>query len=323
MNPHRIAGERPLASQGTVVFADMNKTGPLTPAAIAASIVQAAEQSLSSGQFDIAEHALSREDMHRALFDFPSGQERISLDRTVVILDAGAMLAYAPYRSNILLSHDPFDDADQLGEMLGLDANSIRIRLHDAMLSASSIVTLSKSAFSALSPLISKPIDHRALPPTPLRVDGEAVLVVCQQSALPSEDVLNILAKSFPHHEFVQYDPSTVFEQRWKLMLQVGIAELGLPGARLTDAWAGGLPVVQVVNPAWLRTERRRRQGQLVDVVVEHGKTGLLCTTAGELKTLLGDLFQDILPARVVARGARLQSEPAGEWDALLKVLFQ
>ena len=323
MNRSRTAGELSLAAQGTIVFADLGRAGPLTPAAIAGSILQAAEQSLLSGQFDISLRALSPEDIHRALFDFPSGQERLSLDRTLIVLDAGAMLAYAPYRSSILLSRDPFADADQIGEALGLDANQVRIRLHDALLTADNIIALNKSAFSSLTPLVSKPIDHRAIPSAPLRPDGKAILVVSQQNMRPSEDISITLANGFPDHEFVLYDEATVFERSWKLMLQIGIAELGLPGARLGDAWAGGLPVVQVVNQSWLRAERRRRQGQYLDLVVEHGKTGLLCTTAGELKTLLGDLLQDILPARVVARGAKLQSEPTSEWDALLKALFQ
>jgi hypothetical protein len=83
------------------------------------------------------------------------------------------------------------------------------------------------------------------------------------------------------------------------------------------------VPVVQLVNPANLRARRRRQGAQLSDIVVEHGKSGLLCLAVDELRSLLADLFVDILPARAVARGARQRVDSASEWDILLKAILQ
>jgi hypothetical protein len=305
------------------VYADLDFAGPQAPSAIAGSISRAARDSLISGQFDVALKALQPQDVQRSIQEFQSGHERLSLDSNLILLGAGAMLAYAPYRSTILLSSDPFVGMDQVERSLGVDAATARVRLHDALLTARKVITLNQSAFFALAPLLPTATERRSLPSTALRASGSAVLVVRNDDGHLTEDALDMIAETYRDQEFAMFDPATVFERGWKMVLQLGFPQSSLPGARLGDAWAGGVPVIQLVNPANLRTHRRQQFSQFSDIVVEHGKTGLLCLAVEELKSLLADLFVDLLPARAVARGARQRVDPVGEWDDLLRAILQ
>jgi hypothetical protein len=305
------------------VYADLTFAGPHAPSAIAELFGRAARESLNSGQFDLALKSLEPEDVLRCLQELPAGHDRLALDSNLILLDAGAMVAYAPYRSTILLSSDPFESIDRIGESLGVAADTVRIRLHDALLTARKVIALSSDAFNAMASLLRNPVEHRSVPPAALRPSGDAVLVVKNSDDDLGNAALDMIAETFPDREFVRFDPATVFEQSWKLVLQLGFPQSSLPGARLNDAWVGGVPVVQLVNPANLRARRRRQGGQIGDIVVDHGKTGLLCLAVDELSTLLADLFADMLPARAVARGARHRTDPPAEWDVLLKAILQ
>lgn len=309
--------------QSTIVYADLDSAGPEAPSAFAESISRAAKNSLISGQFDVVLKSLRAEEVQRSIRDLPAGHERLSLDSSLVLLDAGAVLAYAPYRSTILLSNDPFLCVDQLERSLALDANVVRVRLHDALLTAQRVVTLSHAASLALAPLLPNATERRAIPSTALRASGSAILVVKNDDDHLADDALEMISETYRDQEFIMFDPATVFARGWKLVLQLGFPNSSLPGARLNDAWAGGVPVVQLVNPANLRARRRRQGAQLSDIVVEHGKSGLLCLAVDELRSLLADLFVDILPARAVARGARQRVDSASEWDILLKAILQ
>ncbi len=99
--------------------------------------------------------------------------DRLSLDSDLILLDAGAMLAYAPYRARVLLTGDPFASAEGLAQLLEVDANAIRIRLHDALLSAEKIVTIAGSAYDAIAPLISRKPDDRDIPAHPIAGGGD------------------------------------------------------------------------------------------------------------------------------------------------------
>jgi len=312
-----------LPPQNTIVYADLDSSGPHAPSAIAESIARASEDSLIAGQFDFALKPLQAEEIRRAFREFPSGHERLSLDGNLVLLDAGAMLAYAPYRSTILLSADPFEKVGQIQQSLRIEADLVRVRLHDALLTARKVIALGHSASLALAPLLPRPAERRSLPSTALAASGSAILVVRNDDDHAADDTLHMLSDTFGGQEFSLFDASTVFERNWKLVVQLGIAQSSLPGARLSDAWAGGVPVVQLVNPVSLRARRRRQAGPITDIVVEHGKSGLLCTAVDELRSLLADLLSDVLPARAVARGARNRVDPAGEWDILLKAIAQ
>jgi hypothetical protein len=261
--------------------------------------------------------------VQRSVRELPTGHERLSFDSNLILLDAGALLAMAPYRGTVLLSKDPFADVSQLESPLAFDSDAMRLRLHDALLTARKIITFNQSAFVALAPLLPTSVERRALPPVALRASGNAVLVVKNDDDRMADHALEMISETFRDQEFVMFDPATVFERNWKLVLQLGFPQSSMLGARLCDAWAGGVPIVQLVDPANLRTRRRRLGGQVSDVVVDHGKTGLLCLAVDELRFMLADLFVDALSARAVARGARQRVDSASEWDNLLKAILQ
>jgi hypothetical protein len=318
-----LLGDSELAAQSTIVFADMNLAGQQSPSAVADSFARAAKDSLLAGQFDLELKALSADDILRSIRNFPSGHERLSPDTTLVLLDAGAMLAYAPYVDTILLSSDPFEQIDALLQSLDLDADLARVRLYDALLAAKKVITLDFATFSGTAALLRTDMDKRMTPSTALRGTGDSILIVGNGDADELRDIQSLLTAAFPEHSFVAFDPSSVFDRDWKLVIHLGIAQSGFPGARLGDAWAGGVAIVQLINPDHLPAQQRRHNERLSDVLVEHGKTGLLCSTIDELKSRLGDLLVDILPAHVLARGTRRRANPAGEWDVLLKAVLQ
>ena len=163
-------------------------------------------------------------------------------------------------------------------------------------------------------------------PATALRVGVDAkapILIVNNEDERMMQQATALLADAFPQEWFVPFESSTVYDQSWKAMLQLGIARSDMPGARLSNAWAGGVPVIQLVNPAALNALRRRRSGQLLGLVVDHGKTGLLSATIEELMTTLGEFLFDALPARAVARGAKRRVDATAEWDEVLKRILQ
>jgi hypothetical protein len=318
-----VSGETFLASQSTIVYADFDNAGPFTSSTVARSIAQAAKDSLTAGQFNVGLKPLSAGDVKHAVEKFSCGHDRLSPDNNLILLDAEAMLAYAPYRATILLSDDPFESVERIQESLGFDADFIRLRLHDALLTSNKIVSLNRPAHEAIASLVTETPQRLKIPSTALRAGGDAVLVVGNVDDRLSQEMHDSLRDSFPAQEFVAFDASIAFERAWKFVLQIGIARSSFPGARLADAWAGGLPLLQFVDAGALAIHRRRHPKQYGDVVIEHGKTGLLCSTERELKTLLSELFVDILPASAVARGAKRRADPAGEWDDLLKAVLQ
>ncbi|HTT97088.1 MAG TPA: hypothetical protein VMF58_03505 [Rhizomicrobium sp.] len=305
------------------MYADLDIAGPQAPSAIANSIDHAAKASLISGQFDVTLKNLSPQEVLRSVQELPVGHDRLSLDSNLVLLDVGAMLAYAPYRATVLLTNDPFADLDHVARSVGLSVDTVRIRLHDALLSAGRVITLSQSASNAMAQLFPGASEKRAMPCKALQSSGSALLIVKNDDDRLADDALDMIAECYGDQEIAMFDAETVFDSTWKLVLHLGFPSSNLPGARLSDAWAGGVPVVQLVNPVNLRSRRRRLAGQIADIVVEHGKSGLLCLAVDELRSQLADLVVDMLPARSVARSARHRVDPAAEWDTLLKAILQ
>jgi hypothetical protein len=319
-------GVQSLAAECTIVYADLGLSVPQCPSVVAQTIAQHAKDSLAASQFRVLSRPLSAADVHDAIRAMPSGHDRLSLDTDLILLDAGAMLAYAPYRARVLLTGDPFACAEGLAQLLEVDANAIRIRLHDALLSAEKIVTTAASAYDAIAPLISRKPDDRTFPPIALRAaatEQSPILVVNNDDESSWQDVLPMLTEAFPSQEFHAFDPTAAFDGPWRAVLHLGIARSSLSGARLNDAWAGNVPVVQLVNHASLIAQHRRNPGSLLEMVVEHGRTGLLFSSIDELVNALNDLLLDPLPLRSVARGARRRVDPSAQWNSLLKALLQ
>ena len=313
-------------AQSTIVYADLCSAAPQLPSAVAGSVARAAKESSASGQFDVTLRPLSDDDVRQAVAEYPGGHERLSRDTNLVLLDTGAILAYAPYRARLVLTTDPFVEVDRIAETLSTNVDFLRIRLHDALLLADNIITLGQAAFNAVAPLISRVPDAKVFPTKSLRFSESTtapILVVTNEDEHIGQQTLELLIETFPEERFVPFNASTVFNHAWKLVIQLGLAQSSVPGARLGDAWSGGVPVLQMVGPIAVSAYRRRRLGDLAGIVVEHGKTGLLAPTIEELEQALGELLLDALPARAVARGARRRVDPTAEWDALLKTILQ
>lgn len=313
-----------MPSHSLIVFADLDADAPQPPSAVAQSIVQAARNSLSAGQFEVALQPMSAEDVRRSVRDMPSGHERLSPDRNLILLGAGAVLAYAPYRSRLVLLDDPFEQAAAFGGA-PQEADSARIRLHEALCAAENVITLSQSAFDSVLPLLSRRPVRERLPTRALSASTAAdapVLVVNNDDGRTVEQTAGMLAETFPETSFVPFDTRTAFQGGWKAVVQFGVARSSLPGARLSDAWAGGLPLFQLVVPSAVSVARRHYGNYLPDVVVEHGRSGLRFATREELCAAIRDFLFDPLPARAVARSARKRIDPAAEWDTFLKVIL-
>lgn len=314
-----------MATQSTIVFADMGADAPQAPSAVAAGIARQAHDSLAAGQYDVALKSMTAEEVRDAIRAMPVGHDRLSLDRDLVLLDSGALLAYAPYCARAVLTRDPFVGAEALATALELDVDSIRVRIHDALLAAHKVVCLGSAAFDAVAPLVSRKPEERMFPPValPAAVVGGAILVVNNEDERAGRDLLTALADTFPSEDFRAFDPASAFDTQWRAAIHNGIARSSTPGARLSDAWAGGVPVLQMVNRASLLAHNRRQAGSLAEMAVEHGRTGLLFSGADEFFAVLRDLLLDPLPGRSVARGARRRVDPPAQWDALLKAILQ
>ena len=251
-----------MSAQSTIVYADLCSAASQLPSAIAGSVARAAKESSASGQFDVALRPLSDDDVRQAVTEYPGGHERLSRDTNLVLLDTGAVLAYAPYRARVLLTTDPFVDVERISETLSINVDVLRVRLHDAFLMADNIITLGQAAFDAVAPLISRVPEAKVFPTKSLRF-GESttapILVVTNEDERMGQQTLELLIETFPEERFVPFNASTAFNQAWKLVIQLGLAQSSVPGARLSDAWSGGVPVLQMVGPIAVSAYRRRR----------------------------------------------------------------
>jgi hypothetical protein len=224
----------------------------------------------------------------------------------------------------VVLTGDPFAGVDAIGTLLSRDADMLRVRLHDALISAEKVVCLGAPAFEAVAPLVARRPEDRMFPPMALSVCAQGpLLVVPNEDERSAQEMIKLLRECFPSEEFCAFDPATVYDNPWKALVHLGIARSSLPGGRLSDAWAGGVPVLQLVNRTSLVAQSRRLAGVLSEHVVDHGRTGLLCASPDEVVAALRDLLLDPLPMRSVARAARRKVDPAGQWDVLLRVILQ
>lgn len=132
-----------MASHSIIAFADLGPEAPQPPSLVANAIMQAARDSLSSGQFEVAAHSMTAADVRRMMLDLPSGHERLSQDRNLILLGAAAVFAYAPYRGRAVLLDDPFDQVDHIAHDLDIDADAVRIRLHEGLCTAETVTVLS------------------------------------------------------------------------------------------------------------------------------------------------------------------------------------
>ena len=313
-----------MRAPGTLIYGGLDPARSIAPSVLSDSIAAAARISLSAGQFQIRSRQLTTEEVRRSVLELQTGHVRLAPDDNLVLLDAGAMLAYAPYRARIVLAADPLACVEEYAQSLDADADVLRIRLHDCLLSAVKIVTLSNHVHDAVLPFLPNWPERKTYPSVPLRfsqASDAGILVVDNDAPDQAKTAIATLEQEFPSETFAAYDAEHVFARPWKMVLHLGLVrDLGL-GARLSDAWAGGVPVLQCVDSVRLEAYRRH-QHQSTTAFVEHGKTGLRFRTMNELSHGLGELLSDSLPARAVARAVRHRIDPAAEWDALLTEIF-
>lgn len=308
----------------SLIYADIDPDASIQPSVFAGAIAAAARNSLSAGRVQIVQRPLSGTEVRQSLQDLQTGHERLAPDDNLILVDAGAMLAYAPYRGRILLTCDPFARAEACARVLECDADALRVRLHDSVLSAEKIITFGNQTFDAVLPVLPDWPEKRTYPAAPLRFSQTSatarILVVGNEGPEATRQAIDLLATEFPSEKFAAFERESVFVQPWKMVVHLGLVRnIGL-GARLSDAWAGGVPVLQYVDQRRLGTHRRRQDHAGV-AFVEHGKTGLMFPTMQELVRSLRELLADSLPARAVARSARNHVDPASEWDAVLTEL--
>lgn len=315
-----------LGAQCTIVYAHSDIGGLEDSAAVAKSFSCAAQDSLSVGQFHVTLRELSSEDVRRNIETMPAGHDRLMQNSTMILLGTGAMLAYAPYRARVLLSGDPFADIESICRSIGIDEDFARIRLHDALLSAERVMTLGRPAFDAVASLLPNRPETKTYPSRALTASESAtapILIVNNGDPQFAQEVRSLLDDALLEDEFIGFDAARVFDQAWKVVVHLGFATSDVAGARLGDAWAGGVPVLQLLDRSNRDAQRRRQRGSLAEIVVEHGKTGLLVASPEELARALNDFIVDPLPARVVARNARRRVEPTAEWDVFLTEVLQ
>jgi len=316
-----------LASRSILVHAELGADPAFPPAAVARTIASHASDSLEAGKFGVDTRALSNDDIGHAIRAMPWGHERLCLDETLILVDAGALLAHAPYRARVILTGDPFASAEMLSSALGLELDAVRTRLHDGLVGAERVVVLSGTAFQAVAPLTNRLPERLSFPPFALKTTSsgsDPVLVVDNDlKGDAAEALLSTLREAVPGDAFEAFDPASALAKPWKAVVQVGIAAASLPGARLRDAWAGSVPVLQLLNRQVLEGYVRRQTGSLAEMVVEHGKNGLQFFSLDDLAAALRDFAVDSLPLRSVARAARRKIDPAALWDELLKAVLQ
>ncbi|MBV8977466.1 MAG: hypothetical protein JO261_07210 [Alphaproteobacteria bacterium] len=314
-----------MASRSIIVHAESDAASAFPPAAVARTVAMHAAQSLEAGKFSVETRALSADDIGGLVRGMPWGHERRAPDANLILVDAAALLAYAPYRARVVLTGDPFAGADSLARELQAEPGCVRTRLHEGLISAERVIALSSEAFDAVAALTKRPPERRTLPPIALKpstTENDPILVVDNEE-LGAAELFETLQAQVAEQSLKPFESADVLSTSWKAVVQLGIATSSKPGARLCDAWAGGVPVLQLLDRRIVEGRNRRQPGALADMVVQHGRNGLQMFSQEDLVSALRDLSVDPLPLRSVARGARRSIDAAALWDALLREVLQ
>jgi hypothetical protein len=297
------------------------QTGSRLPALACDCLVRAICDGPGAGSHAVSVKTLTTEDITAAVARNRLEHARIGFGMRLVPMDAGAIASCASYRCLLLLTHDPFAEVPHLATRLGVDEGDIIVRVHHALMQASHVITLGHSARSAVAPFVPKVRHHTTLPPIPLTPDpaGTSVLVVLHQAhrhfVAPA---LLELQREYPDFEFVGFDEADAFGRAWRAVVHIGPAASALPGARLVDAWAGGVPVLQLVDTAhrWWSAEGEQE-------IVDHGRTGLLSFTLPDLIVSFDEFLSDAVVARVIASAAQTRPDITGQWSSVAGEVLQ
>jgi len=231
-----------------------------------------------------------------------------------IVLDA-ASIAYAPYSSRLLLTTDPFLLCDAVEKRVSVPASKLLVRVHHALLNAERVIVLGGKNVLPIASMMTVPPTVLDSPPSPLSygtMDEGGVLVVPSDEAI-WENVRDELFQRFPLVRFCRFDHCNVFQKKWRIVLHIGAASLSEPGARLADAWAGNVPVIQLVTD----TQGAGREER--DVYVSPDVSGLLALSFPELLLHLENLINNELMTSTLVQSAGQKGGGELYWKSLLE----
>lgn len=288
------------------------------------SLLSAVAHGPTSGRVSISVRTIDLGDLLNTIRNWPREIDREAWGRNFILTDVAAMAAYAPYRCTLFLAEDPFRSAAQLARSLSMPMDELVVRLHHCLINAAKVVTLTRDAELSLSPLMPQAATAINFPVVPLRPDvgGRRVLMIVHPGgeglARLAQDALS---REAPACEIVS-DQTRIFDHTWSAVVHIGMATSAEPGARLRDAWAGAVPVLQLDDrEATART--RPPRNALLETQVSDGKTGFLCRTVEELAMAFSELMDDPIAVRALARAAQRQIDAEKEWMTIADEILQ
>jgi hypothetical protein len=263
---------------------------------------------------------LNDADARTAVDRFPLGNDREAAN--LILMDAAAMCAYAPYRATIVATENPFCRAGELASALRLDTDDVRVRIHHALCNASKVVSLGRNVAASLQPFL--PHKQRVLdfPPVPLvwgSADKQILTVIHPGSEELGTMVLAALSSALADWDFVR-DLTDIFEMPWNAAVHIGPATSLEPGCRLRDCWAGNVPVFQIAG----REGRRiRRPDRLLPLFVTEGTTGRLCEPVEALLSALRNFAADPDPVRETRLAVQNEADWPTAWASIASEILQ
>lgn len=265
---------------------------------------------------------LTGEEAKSKLDEMPDGNIRTTGDVNLVLMGAIAAAVFAPFNARIVLGSDPFEEIKRAAPLFGRSEKYLTIRLHDALLRANQTITLDQNTFTSIAAVLPRrPV--LSLPPAPLSVSKDPagpVLVIGNAGVRHLDRIKAALARAFPKLAFEQYDRETVFHRSWSVVIQLGLCTATEPGARLRDAWAGNVPVIQFVDQQMQRGAAKQQHWPL-EQMVQPGATGMLSRSLGELLHAVGNLASDTMVRRALAKAAAARFSGRAVWNNVVEAV--
>jgi len=316
-----------MSVENIIVYSGAHAELPMSHLASKArlSLLSAVAHGPASGRISISVRTIDLGETLNAIRHWPREIDREAWGCNFVLTDVAAMAAYAPYRCTLFLTEDPFRSAAQLARNLSMPTDDLLIRLHHCLMNAAKIVTLTRDAELSLSPLMAQAATAINFPVVPLRpaLGGRRVLMIVhpggERLAGPAKDALS---RESSECEVVM-DRARIFDHAWSAVVHIGMATSAEPGARLRDAWAGAVPVLQLDEREVQARNRPQGNSQQLEALVSDGKTGFLCRTVEELAVAFTELMDDPIAVRALARAAQRQIDAEKEWMNIADEILQ
>ena len=312
--------------ENVFVFCGEHADLPVSRTAKAArlSLVAALSGGAAANRLSLSAKELELAEAHAALTAWDRDIEREAWGANYILADAVAMAAFASYRSTVLVMDDPFAGAAGWAQVLQVEPDVLRVRLQRSVMNAERVVAVGRAAERTVAPLSIRPVRYSSLPPMPLKASNaqtHVLMIVHTGYEELARGARHTLAAIHPETKFAIRDDRDAFERSWYAVIHIGPATSEEPGTRLQDAWAGGTPVLQLANPEDARFVRTEGTDQVL--LVDPGRTGFLCPTIDALVTAFGDLMDDAVAARALARAAQRQVDAGRAWQSAAAEILQ